>query len=302
MADSDDEYERRRRDKFRGEREYTSGSRTRDSSRDDSRRRGGDDWADRGRETWSSRDRGSSRREYSREYTRSRDRYSPGRQDMSPPMKRMRAEWDERRYPYGESGGAASSYGAYGASYGQEYPHPGAHATAASGASRLDELGPTQPPMMSFKAFMEQCDDSISEEEALRKYSDYKLEFKRQQLNEFFVNHKEEEWFKAKYHPEECVKRKEEQLANLKRRVSVFNELFDAKRLEAITVDADQSDQLLKLLDSVVIKLEGGTDFDLQVLDQQPEEEVKPTPLPEEKKPFILGEDSSDEETEKEKN
>lgn len=61
--------------------------------------------------------------------------------------------------------------------------------------SRLDELGPTQPPMMTFKAFMEQCDDSISEEEALRKYSDYKLEFKRQQLNEFFINHKEEEWW-----------------------------------------------------------------------------------------------------------
>jgi len=215
-------------------------------------------------------------------------------------MKRMRPEWDERRYPY-ETGATAGSYGAYGASYGQDYPHPGGHATAGTGASRLDELGPTQPPMMTFKAFMEQCDDSISEEEALRKYSDYKLEFKRQQLNEFFVNHKEEEWFKAKYHPEECVKRKEEQLANLKRRVSVFNELFDAKRLEAITVDADQSDQLLKLLDSVVIKLEGGSDFDLQVLDQQPEEEVKPTPLPEEKKPFILGEDSSDEETEKEK-
>ena len=48
--------------------------------------------------------------------------------------------------------------------------------------------------MMTFKAFMEQCDDSISEEEALRKYSEYKLEFKRQQLNDFFINHKEEEW------------------------------------------------------------------------------------------------------------
>lgn len=46
MADSDDEYERRRRDKFRGERsEYTSSSSTRDR-RDDSRR-GRDDWADR---------------------------------------------------------------------------------------------------------------------------------------------------------------------------------------------------------------------------------------------------------------
>ena len=44
--------------------------------------------------------------------------------------------------------------------------------------------------------------------------------------------------------------------------------------MEGITVDADQSDQLLKLLDSVVIKLEGGSDFDLQVLDQPLEEEL----------------------------
>ena len=48
---------------------------------------------------------------------------------------------------------------------------------------------------MTFKSFMEQCDDTITEEEALSKYCDYKLEFKRQQLNEFFINHKEEEWW-----------------------------------------------------------------------------------------------------------
>jgi len=55
-------------------------------------------------------------------------------------------------------------------------------------------MGPTQPPMMSFKAFMEQCDENISDDDAVRKYSQYKLEFKRQQLNEFFISHKEEEW------------------------------------------------------------------------------------------------------------
>ncbi|XP_045596683.1 serrate RNA effector molecule homolog isoform X3 [Procambarus clarkii] len=291
MADSDDEYERRRRDKFRGERsEYTSSSSTRDR-RDDSRRGAREDWADRGRDSWGGRDRGSSRREYSREYGRSRDRYSPNRHDMSPPVKRMRQDWEDRRYPYESGASGAAGYGAYGGAYGQEYGHPAGH---AGGAGRLDELGPTQPPMMTFKSFMEQCDDSITEEEALRKYSEYKLEFKRQQLNEFFVNHKEEEWFKAKYHPEECVKRKDEQLANLKRRVSVFTELLEANRMENISVDADQSDQLLKLLDSVVIKLEGGTDLDLQVLDQVPEEDVKPQITEEEKKPFILGEDSDD--------
>ena len=51
-----------------------------------------------------------------------------------------------------------------------------------------------QPPMMTFKSFLTTQDDGISDEDAIKKYSEYKLEFKRQQLNEFFVNHKDEEW------------------------------------------------------------------------------------------------------------
>merc|ERR1712150_346439 len=52
----------------------------------------------------------------------------------------------------------------------------------------------TQPAMMSFKTFLGTQDDTISDEEAIKKYAEYKLEFKRQQLNEFFVSHKDEEW------------------------------------------------------------------------------------------------------------
>ena len=51
-----------------------------------------------------------------------------------------------------------------------------------------------QPVMMTFKAFLGTQDDSISDEDAVKKYAEYKLEFKRQQLNEFFVTHKDEEW------------------------------------------------------------------------------------------------------------
>ena len=53
---------------------------------------------------------------------------------------------------------------------------------------------PTQPQMMSFKKFLVQQEDSISEEDAIKKYNDYKLDFKKQQISEFFVSHKEEEW------------------------------------------------------------------------------------------------------------
>lgn len=45
-ADSDDEYDRKRRDKFRGERERSSGDYNRSDRRDD-RPRGREDWGDR---------------------------------------------------------------------------------------------------------------------------------------------------------------------------------------------------------------------------------------------------------------
>jgi hypothetical protein len=50
------------------------------------------------------------------------------------------------------------------------------------------------PQLLSFKAWLSTQDDSISDQDALSKYNEYKAEFKRQQLNEFFVAHREEEW------------------------------------------------------------------------------------------------------------
>ncbi len=47
-------------------------------------------------------------------------------------------------------------------------------------------------------------------------------------------------------------------------------EMMDIARFDQLSVDADQSERLVKLLDAVVIKLEGGTDLDLQVLESAP--------------------------------
>ncbi|XP_054277475.1 serrate RNA effector molecule homolog isoform X2 [Macrosteles quadrilineatus] len=248
MGDSDDEYgDRKRRDKFRGER--TESYRSGEGRREDRRR---DDWIE--RDTW-----GGGRSRARGDYRGTvRERYSPARQhDFSPPPKRIRTEWDDRRMPY-----ADTSYN-YSASWGgQESQTP-----YTNNAQRAEQTE-TQPPMMSLKAFLQSQDDNISDEEAIRKYNEYKLEFRRQQLNEFFVAHKEEEWFKLKYHPEESIKRKQEQQDSLKKRVEVFMEFMESGRLDKVSVDADQSEQLIKLLDAAVIKLEGGNDFDLQILDE----------------------------------
>ena len=85
--------------------------------------------------------------------------------------------------------------------------------------------------------------------------------------------------FKLKYHPEDSQKRKDECKAALQKRIEVFMKFFDEKKFQETSIDGDQSDALVKLLDSVVIYLEGGTEFDLQILEQEAQEKA------EEKKP-----------------
>lgn len=49
--------------------------------------------------------------------------------------------------------------------------------------------------MLSFKHFLQEQDDNIEQEEAVKRYNDYKIEFKKTQIAEFFTAHKDEEWF-----------------------------------------------------------------------------------------------------------
>lgn len=57
------------------------------------------------------------------------------------------------------------------------------------------DLGIAPPVMKSFKEFLLSLDDSIDETEAVKRYNDYKLEFRRQQMQDFFLAHKDEEWY-----------------------------------------------------------------------------------------------------------
>ena len=97
--------------------------------------------------------------------------------EMSPPPKRMRpGGWDERDHHQDR---------------GEHIERP-----PARPKGREREQEGFQPAMMTFKAFLATQDDTITDDEAMRKYGEYKMEFRRQQLNEFFVSHKENEWFR----------------------------------------------------------------------------------------------------------
>lgn len=60
----------------------------------------------------------------------------------------------------------------------------------------------------------------------------------------------------------------------MQNRVDVFLSLLKGGKIDAVTVDCAKTNELLKLLDTVVIKLEGGSDEDLAQLEQEYEGEV----------------------------
>jgi hypothetical protein len=66
--------------------------------------------------------------------------------------------------------------------------------TVVSLCRGMDFDFPVQPPMMSFKQFLANQDDNITDEEAIQRFNEYKQDFKRKQLVEFFEAHKDEEW------------------------------------------------------------------------------------------------------------
>lgn len=51
-------------------------------------------------------------------------------------------------------------------------------------------------------------------------------------------------------------------------------ELLENGTIGSVKVDSSQADALIRVLDTCVIKLEGGTDEDLKVLDEKPKDPV----------------------------
>uniref|UniRef100_A0A8C7SAB1 Serrate RNA effector molecule homolog n=1 Tax=Oncorhynchus mykiss TaxID=8022 RepID=A0A8C7SAB1_ONCMY len=252
MADSDDEYDRRRRDKFRRER---SDNYDRSREREDRRR---DDWNDR---EW---DRGRERRsrgEY-RDYERGRrERFSPPRHDMSPQQKRMRRDWDDHGgdpyhggYDLGYGGGGGPSY-APPQPWGHPdlhlmQPHHGIPIQARLGNIHDMDLGPPPPVMKSFKEFLLSLDDSVDETEAVKRYNEYKIDFRRQQMQDFFLAHKDEEWFRSKYHPDEAGRRKAESHSALQNRLNVYMFLMENSWFDTVSLDIEKSQAIMKVLDA----------------------------------------------------
>ncbi|CAF5207483.1 unnamed protein product, partial [Rotaria magnacalcarata] len=100
------------------------------------------------------------------------------------------------------------------------------------------------------KNFLLDQDDNIEQEEAVKRYNVYKTDFKKTQIAEFFTAHKNEEWFKYKYHPDEHPKRHQEQKQIIQRRLDIFMDLYNKGYLNNVSVDIDNQQALIKFLDT----------------------------------------------------
>lgn len=49
--------------------------------------------------------------------------------------------------------------------------------------------------MKNFREFLLSLDESVDEMEAVKRYNEYKIDFRRQQMQDFFLAHKDEEWY-----------------------------------------------------------------------------------------------------------
>lgn len=257
MGDSEEEFDRQRREKFRRE-------------RSDIYERRGDrgDWGHDRPRGWAggNMDRGPMRpppgdqmpqrhrHDYSNPPPDMKRRFSPGRRDEdNGPRKRIRGVeppfgqpdwrnspgWDHRR-----SG----------------FRPPDEWNNYGSGP------GDTGGRMLTFKQWLSSQPDDIGDEEAVKNYTEYKTGFKRQQLQQFFRAHKDEEWFKEKYHPEESKLRKDQHIKDVRLRADTFKALQDKGLMDNISLDLTDESKIVHLLDAAVIFLEGGQDEDLKVL------------------------------------
>jgi hypothetical protein len=135
--------------------------------------------------------------------------------------------------------------------------------------------------LMTFRHFLNTLPNrqSTPHDVANKMYNDYRNNYRKEQNERFFAAHKHEDWFRIRYHPEESAKRKQEQNKSVRNRLDIFmhlmakfnylNEPDSGKCGLSLKMSSQEARLcLLKFLDACMIRLEGGQDSDLAVLDQ----------------------------------
>jgi len=132
----------------------------------------------------------------------------------------------------------------------------------------------TKPPpssaesLQTFKAFLQNQPDSITETEAQLMYRAYKEKFTKRRLKEFFDSHCEEEWFKEKYHPNNSENMRLSSELNRKKRVELFWDL--SSTVENLRLDYSNQSEVIKFMEKVARELEDDQRMESKIWYQSP--------------------------------
>lgn len=113
--------------------------------------------------------------------------------------------------------------------------------------------------LMSFKEFILSQSNDINEQEALARYTDYKTEFTRRQIDKFFKEHQEEEWFRTKYRPTELKKIEEWVKQSIEKRKEIYKQMLEKQLIGELSVDYENNQSLSQFLTNFSLALEGAT-------------------------------------------
>ncbi|KAL2087883.1 hypothetical protein ACEWY4_016711 [Coilia grayii] len=217
--------------------------------------------------------------------------FTPPTQDISSLPKRMRREWTDSGGGDCHRGGDLRTKQDFrGTSYPPPHPwvppetpprppshHPCMSPRFFDPPHALSASGRFPAALRSFKDFLMSLEPTVGDMEAVRRYSDYKVTLSRRQIEAFFLSHREEEWFRLRYHPKEVERWDAETHSALQKRQRVFMYLLGKGWFDNVSLDTEQAPAIIKILDAVRIMFEGGTEDDLQALEVPAQTQGRPT-------------------------
>ncbi|KAM6911188.1 serrate RNA effector molecule homolog isoform 3-T3 [Lycodopsis pacificus] len=133
--------------------------------------------------------------------------------------------------------------------------------------------------MLFFHATFFFCSDQIESQNQICVHTDTPSEVERifteetPPLSIYLLINWQSKRFRSKYHPDEASRLKAEAQSALHNRLNVFTFLMENSWFDNVSLDIEQTPVIIKVLDAAVIKMEGGTDHDLRILDLPSEEE-----------------------------
>lgn len=113
--------------------------------------------------------------------------------------------------------------------------------------------------LMSFKEFILSQSNDINEQEALTKYGEYKTEYTRKQIDKFFKEHQEEEWFRNKYRPNELKKFEQASIESKSKRKELYQQLVEKQPIDDLSIESKSHERLSQFLENFSLLLEGAS-------------------------------------------